>query len=274
MRLLCAAVLTASAPDAALAQSWSAQLTASASQADGDNAPLLSGGALALERRFDNHAWVGVSVGASRGETIAPEIDAALDQEALNASVWWGAPVGAFDVSVSVDYIEQRLDGGFSLPGGGVFVDGEVRTLAGAVMLARSFGEDRTLTPSLQLSHAQTDAEYTLAAAGGGVFADIEEDASGLTAAARLDGEAPAGEGLTFSGGVAFLATNEAAAQTYARNGQPRQRQDEGAAQWGEAYLGAEFASGQASSISLQAGATIGRDQDEGFATVSFGWRF
>lgn len=272
MRALPLALLLACAHGAAVAQEWTATLSGGAWQADGDNAPLVSSGSITLERQLGDHR-IGGSLGASQGETSVPEIDAELDEETVFGSVWWGRDAGAFDLTLGAEYADQQLDGALTLGGADVSVDGTTRTIGVFASVGRTIGEERTLTPSLTLSYSDTETELALRSGGPDVI--VSETASGLALSAALDGVAPVGDRASVFGGVAFIAVDDAAAlNSVNARGQARQRLESGAAQWGETYAGLELAIGAAAFVSGSIGTTIGRDQEERFASASFGWRF
>lgn len=273
MRALSVAVLLACAPSAAAAQSWSATITGSGSQADADDSPMVSASSVSIERRFET-SWIGGALAFAQGETNVPEIDASIDQESVQAGLWWGVRLGAYDLTLGVDVIDEQLDGGFSVLGTDIAVDGDTASTGISATLSRTFGEARTLTPSFTLSYAETETDLALESSGGAT-ARISSTANGLTGAAQLDGATPLAQGVALLGGLAFIATDEAAAETSSlSSGSARQRQDEGAASWGEAFVGLEWAASDAASISASIGSTIGREQEEAFCSVSLGWRF
>lgn len=272
MRALPLAIFLACAQGTAVAQDWTVTLSGGAWRADGDNAPLVSSGSISLERQLGDH-WVGGSLGASQGDTSVPEIDAELDEDSFFGSLWWGRNAGPVDLTLGADYTDQQLDGGLTLGGVDVSVDGETRTLGVFASVARTIGEERAFTPSLTLSYSKTETELTLAAAGSDVI--VSQTASGLALNAALNGVASVGDRVSVFGGVAFIAVDDAAAlNSVNTRGEARQRLESGAAQWGETNAGVELAIGAAAFVSGSIGTTIGRDQEERFANASFGWRF
>lgn len=273
MRALSVAVLLACAPGAAAAQNWTATITGSGSQADADNSPMVSASSVSIERRFET-SWIGGALAFSQGETNVPEINASIDQESIQASLWWGTSLGAYDLTLGIDHTDEQLDGGFTFSGADIAADGDTRTTGVSATLSRTFGEASTLTPSFSLSYAETETELALES-GGGATANVSSTANGLTGAAQLDGSTPLAQGLALQGGLAFIATDEAAAESSSFNsGSVRQRQEEGAASWGEAYVGLEWAASESAFVSASLGSTIGRDLEEAFGSVSLGWRF
>jgi hypothetical protein len=272
MRAAYIAVLLACAPGAAAAQSWTLTTTASGSQADGDDSPFIGGASVSLERDFDAN-WLGASIGFTEGEATIPEVDASIDQQSVDASLWWGAELGEYDLTIALNYTRQDIDGGFVLGGTAFAADGETASAGVSLTLSRTFGDDSTLTPSVTISHSETDTDLVWSAGGPGIA--ISESASGLSGAVRLDGAAAMGEGASVLGGIAYIATDDAAAQTFAGSrGWTRQREDEGAADWGEAYIGLELELSQASVLSGSIGSTIGRDEEEAFGAISLSWSF
>jgi hypothetical protein len=272
MRAITLGAALALGPGAAAAQDWTASLSAGASQADGDSAPLIGSGAASLERRFER-TWIGGALGVSGGETNVPEIDAAIDQVGVFASLWWGTALGAYDIVIGADYTDEQLDGSFAAGAADIAVDGEAQTVGVSVSIERTLGDARTLTPSLTLSYSQTEADFTLETATASAL--VARTASGLALGARVDGAAPIAARARAVGGLAFIAAENAAAQSTVRaGGQARQRQGEGAAQWGEAYVGLEVDVSEAALVSASVGSTVGREQEEAFGALSLTWRF
>jgi hypothetical protein len=275
MRAAYIALLVVCAPGAAAAQSWTVTASASGSQADGDESPFYGGGGLSIERSFDT-TWVGGALGFTGGDANVPELDASIDQNSIDASVWWGASLGDYDLTLGVNYTRQELDGAFALLGANIDVDGDTTSTGVAATLARTFGDEATLTPSLALGYSNTETDLTYTAGGGGSL-DVSESADGFGGAVRLDGAAPIGDRVVLLGGLAFVATDNASAQTYAGGGErswSRQRDDEGSASWGEVNVGLELELTESSFLSGSLGSTIGRDQEETFGSLSLSWSF
>jgi hypothetical protein len=265
------------------ARHWSVTATVSGAQPEeGDG--VLGSGQLSIERRYGDYL-LGASLAGSSGEALAPELDVTTDQSGLFGSIWWGGALGDYDVLLSLGYGEQKLEGETTasqppaLSGLVIGVDGETQSSSIALSLARSFGEDVVVTPRIRVSYDRTETQLTATAADPvGASITVGEETSGVTGAVGVDVSGAAGEHVRLLGGAAYLATDEAAAQGFwvGRSGgaRPATRQQEGAAQWGEAYLGLALTPIASTEISLTAGSTIGREQDEAFGSLAVAWSF
>lgn len=266
--------MLASAGAAAAEDGWTLTLTGAAVEAE--DVDTLGSGGLALERDFGAY-WLGGALTFGQGARRLPEADATIDEQSVAGSLWWGVALQDYALTLSFAHSEQSLESGFTSTGGtAIDADGDVRSSSVAATLARSFGARATLTPSFTLSYDETEVETVLQPATGPALA-IASEASAVTAIVALDGTAPLGDRADFLWGAAFVATDDAAAQGVATRGgasRASQRQDAGAAQWGEANIGAGLALSDRASVEATLGSTIGRDVDEAFASTALRFSF
>ena len=284
LRTICVGLMGASLASEALAQEapprWAISASLSGAQLEDEEDPRLGAGVLSIERQFES-GRVGVLFGGSQGETFVPELQSDADESSFFGALWWGAAAGAYDLVFNLGYGEQTLEGVRiasseappALSGLEVAIDGEVKSLNTSFSISRAFGEAVLITPSFTLSYDETETELIAESAGGAAFT-ANESASGFSGALGLDVEAPLSERFSLMGGLAFLATEEAAAQgvwsTRATGAQPINRQEEGGAtEWGEAYLGLAIAPSERATLAATIGSTIGREQEEAFASVT-----
>lgn len=283
-----ASAASAQVPEAP-ARPWVLKGTLSASQtADGDDA-VLGAGSLSLERSFSN-GWAGVSIGAAGGEAAPPPLLTltVVDQSSLQTAAWVGGTFGTYDLTFSVGYGRQSLDGEATVASGSAPAilagrsfgfDAEVKAANIAVSVSRSFGEAWTLTPALGVSYDRSESEQSARLrTPSAAPIRIENTAEGYTGSLGATVSGPLNDWLTASFGAVGYTTDNGAAQSFQfgrfDNARALQPEPEGSAQWVELSAGLSWPIGDRVSLSGTAGTTVGRDSDTAFAALSFGLQF
>lgn len=259
---------------AAAEPAWRLSLSGAAIDAEAET--ILSG-TLGLERQI-GAARLGASLTTTEGDEPAPESLGVADRSSLRGAVWWGAPLGPYDVTLTAALGRQTLEGAAGRSRAQPFtLDGEVDAWSLGAGLARSFGNGPILTPSLIVSYDRSETDLK-AALGATPLLSSQSKADGVTAALGLDAAQPLGAGATVSIGAALIAASDAAAQTFTVSGRggvdPVSQQEEGAAAWGDVYLGLDQDLTQALTLRATLGSTVGRESDEAFFEAGLTLRF
>lgn len=268
---------------------WFLSGSLSASQAADGEDVAVSAGSISLERSFDG-AWAGASIGASQGEAAPPPLLAltVADQSSLQTAAWVGAVVGAYDVTVSVGYGRQSLDGDAAVASGSAPAvlagarfgfDAEVTAASIGLSVSRSFGDTWSFTPAFGVRYDSSESEISARLqTPGAAPVQIESTAEGTTGSLGVTVSGPVNDQLTVSFGAAGYATDNGAAQTFQfgrfDGARPFQPEQEGSAQWGELSAGLSWPLSGRVSFSATAGTTVGRDADTAFGAFSLGMRF
>lgn len=262
---------------------WTFSTSTSWSKIDETDRDAVSG-SLSLSRLIGD-ASAGVSLATSNGSDALFDETEVTDRSSIFASTWVVIPVGSASLDLSLSYGQDDFDGRVVLESGrfegldGTEVDllSEVDSISVAASISKVFiVENWDLIPNASVGWSQSDATTTAQAPGvAGTRRVLSEAQSGLTASTGLGVGYVANDRLyLFTDLAAQYAENGAsvsAGQTSRMDGlRATARQEPGDAAWADISAGASFYATDALTFSLSGGKTVGRDDEEIFATASF----
>jgi hypothetical protein len=232
----------------------------------------------------------GGSLSRLEGSALPPEFAATSDGSGLVGSLFVGWSAGDYDLDLSVSHAQQTLegtsriadDGPPALAGREVTVDGESRSWSASFGVARSFHQDAGwLRPHASLAWNQTETEASAALVGGGGGLQSNGEASGVSLAAGVEAGTYLSDWLSVFVDVTGVTSSNEAANVFGWGGRATARpttsgsdpDDEGGA-WADLSAGFAIDAPGGVSLSLVAGASAGRQEDDVFASMSLSKTF
>lgn len=232
----------------------------------------------------------GGSISRLEGSTLPPDFAATADGSGLVASVFVGWSASDYDLDLSISHAQQSLegvsriaaDGPPALAGREVSVDGKTRSWSASFGLSRSFQQETAwLRPHASLAWNQTEGEASARLVGGGTGLESSSEASGVSLTAGIEAGVWLTDWLSVFVDVSGTGSSNEAAAVFGGGRRPTTRpvtsettpDDEGGA-WAELAAGISVSAPGDVSLSLVAGGSAGRQEDDVFASLSLSKSF
>jgi len=266
---------------------WTLSATGSWSEIDSSDRDAVSG-SFSLSHLVGEGS-IGASITTSNGSDVLFETAEVTDRSSVYGSVWVVFPLGAAFVDLTVSYGQEDYDGQVvledsrfeALNGSTVDLVSEVDSLAVSATRSRTFiSGDWDIIPNASLGWSQSEATTTAAALDEAFNPTaLGEEQNGLTATAGLGGGYVASEQLyLFADLVGLYAENGASTGIVSTSrldfARASSRQDTDEAAWAEVSIGASLFATDTVTLSVVGGMTVGRDQEEVFASTTLSFAF
>lgn len=243
---------------------------------------------LSLSRRLGEGS-VGVSLAGAGGSDRPVDAFEATDQSSVFGSAWIYWPVGLVDLSAGITLGRETFDGRAEvqdsrfgvLDGVTADLDSDVDSLSLDASVSRTLVVGQwDFIPSASLGWSQSETQSRASTIGNGADSiDVENKETGWTGTLGMGAGYIVGERTyLFADLVGIYAENGASSgtTTASRRGGLRatSRQEADAVSWADVSAGVSFDLTDAVALSVSAGTTAGRDEEEIFATTSLSLGF